>query len=94
MGSISGNKVWQGKGLDWVEAVGEALTIKALDPNNPKQVDAARLMLQETALAEQRQQEQTAGQDATRQLIADLAAIARAALQQQDADAVDAEEIR
>jgi hypothetical protein len=32
--------------LDVVEALGEAVMMKALNPDNPKQVDAARFILQ------------------------------------------------
>jgi hypothetical protein len=38
--------------LDMVEAIGEAVMLKALDPTNAKQVDAARFMLTETGLSE------------------------------------------
>lgn len=38
--------------LDMVEAIGEAVMLKALNPENPKQVDAARFMMQEAGLAE------------------------------------------
>ena len=38
--------------LDVVEAIGEAITMKALNPDNPKQVDAARFILQESGMAE------------------------------------------
>lgn len=37
--------------LDVVEAIAEAVTIKALNPDNAKQVDAARFILQESGLA-------------------------------------------
>jgi hypothetical protein len=42
--------------LDVVEALGEAVMMKALNPDSAKQVDAARFILQETGLAETQQQ--------------------------------------
>jgi hypothetical protein len=41
--------------LDVVEALGEAVMMKALNPDSAKQVDAARFILQETGLAEAQQ---------------------------------------
>lgn len=38
--------------LDVAEALAEAITLKALNPDNPKQVDAARFILQESGMAE------------------------------------------
>jgi hypothetical protein len=38
--------------LDVVEALAEAATLKALNPDNPKQIDAARFIMQETGMAE------------------------------------------
>lgn len=38
--------------IDVAEALGEAVMLKALNPDNPKQVDAARFILQETGMAE------------------------------------------
>jgi hypothetical protein len=38
--------------LDVVEALAEAATMKALNPENPKQIDAARFIMQEAGLAE------------------------------------------
>jgi hypothetical protein len=38
--------------LDVVEALGEAVMMKALNPDNPKQVDAARFILQESGMTE------------------------------------------
>ena len=38
--------------LDVVEALGEAVMMKALNPDNVKQVDAARFILQESGLAD------------------------------------------
>jgi len=38
--------------IDVAEAIGEAVMLKALSPENPKQVDAARFIFQETGMAE------------------------------------------
>lgn len=38
--------------IDVAEALGEAVFLKALNPDNPKQVDAARFVLQEMGIAE------------------------------------------
>jgi hypothetical protein len=38
--------------LAFVEAIGEAMTMKALTVNDPKAVDAARFIFQETGIAE------------------------------------------
>jgi hypothetical protein len=38
--------------LDVVEALSEAVMLKALNPDNPKQVDAARFIMQEAGMAE------------------------------------------
>ena len=46
---------FDGLGDDWVEAIAEAVTYKALDRLDPKQVDAARFLLQETGLSEPKQ---------------------------------------
>ena len=43
--TLSGN-------LAYVEAIGEAMTMKALSVNDPKAVDAARFMFTETGIAE------------------------------------------
>lgn len=40
--------------LAFVEAIGEAMTMKALTVNDPKAVDAARFLFQETGIAEAR----------------------------------------
>jgi hypothetical protein len=42
--------------LDVVEAISEAVMMKALNPDNAKQVDAARFILTESGLAEAQQQ--------------------------------------
>jgi len=49
---------FEGEGDDWVEAIAEAITYKALDRLDPKQVDAARFLLQETGLSEAKQAQQ------------------------------------
>lgn len=46
--------------IDVAEAIGEAVMLKALSPENPKQVDAARFIFQETGMAES-QTSSTAG---------------------------------
>lgn len=38
--------------VDVIEAISEAVTMKALNPDNPKQVDAARFVFQESGMAE------------------------------------------
>jgi hypothetical protein len=43
--------------LAYVEAIGEAMTMKALTVNDPKAVDAARFIFQETGIAEAKQPE-------------------------------------
>jgi hypothetical protein len=43
--------------LAFVEAIGEAMTMKALTINDPKAVDAARFVFQETGIAEAKQPE-------------------------------------
>ena len=43
--------------LEWVEVIGEANMHRAADPGNAKGVDAARMLLQETGLAEAKQAE-------------------------------------
>ena len=60
---------------DWIEAVAEQVTRKALDPLDPKQVDAARFLLSETGIAEQRQA-QSLPQEAVTDIIRELAAFA------------------
>jgi hypothetical protein len=67
--------------LDVAEALAEAIMMKALNPDNPKQVDAARFILQEAGMAETQTktnedaQQFTAGfAEAARQLRALLAA--------------------
>jgi hypothetical protein len=46
----------QATDLDVVEAISEAVMMKALNPDNAKQVDAARFILTESGLAEAQQQ--------------------------------------
>lgn len=52
LGSVKDGKVFKGEGSDWIEAVSEQVTMKALDPKDPKQVDAFRALLQESGQAE------------------------------------------
>jgi len=51
-----------GEADDWIEAVAQAVTEKALDSDNPKQVDAARFLLTETGLAERTAEAQRGGE--------------------------------
>ena len=60
--------------LDVVEALGEAVMMKALNPDNAKQVDAARFILQEAGLsASQERGDQDPQQPGNTQLILLLA---------------------
>lgn len=62
--------------MDVVEAIGESVMQKALDPKNAKQVDAARFVLQEGGLSEtQLQQQQPEGNGSTLRVIAALVEI-------------------
>lgn len=64
-----------GEGDDWIEAIGEQIAYKALDKLDPKQVDAARFLLQETGISEAKQAQPT--QEAnTADIIAALAQFA------------------
>jgi len=58
MGSVRDGKVFKGEDLDFIEAISEQVTIKALDPTDPKQVDAFRALLQESGLSEKQVAEQ------------------------------------
>ena len=70
--------------LAFVEAIGEAMTMKALTVNDPKAVDAARFLFTEIGIAEQR----GAGKDAggedgiVMDVLNNIADIARATIQQ------------
>lgn len=75
---------------DVAEALAEAITIKALNPDNPKQVDAARFILQEAGMAEtqtksneERQQFAATG-DALHQLVGILREAMQAATTPRD----------
>jgi hypothetical protein len=61
--------------LDVAEALAEAITMKAMNPDNPKQVDAARFILQEAGLAESQAKASEDGQQSGR--IGELAALLR-----------------
>lgn len=60
--------------VDVAEALAEAITLKALNPDNPKQVDAARFIMQEAGISESQTKPNTDAQqfapvaDALRQL--------------------------
>ena len=43
---------FDGRGLDFVEAIGEALAITALNPDSSQQVKAAQVLLKETGISE------------------------------------------
>jgi hypothetical protein len=58
--------------LDVAEAIAEAVMLKALNPDNPKQVDAARFILQEGGMAETQTKANEGGQQ-----FGDLAGAAR-----------------
>ena len=76
---------------DWIEAVAQQVAHKALDPNDPKQVDAARFLLQEAGLSDARQQPATPA-EAVGDILRELAAVAREiaeATRRDDADIVD-----
>lgn len=77
--------------MAFVEALGEAMAQRALDPKDVKGVDAARLLLAETALAEQRAAEQPTQQGISGEALDKLYVIALAALQSHEAQATDAE---
>ena len=47
---------FDGRDLDFVEAIAEVQAIKALNPDDPKSTDAARFLLQEAGIAEARGQ--------------------------------------
>lgn len=43
---------FDGRGMDFVEAIGEALAITALNPDSSQQVKAAQVLLKETGISE------------------------------------------
>ena len=63
-GSVDGHQM-QG---DWayVEAIGEAMTMKALTINDPKAVDAARFIFTETGISEKQAQAEQQADDPLR----------------------------
>jgi coproporphyrinogen III oxidase len=48
---------FDGVGMDFVEAIGEAVTLAALDPTSTQQVRAAEFLFREAGIAERLQQE-------------------------------------
>jgi hypothetical protein len=63
--------------LDVVEAIGEAVMLKALDPKNAKQVDAARFILDEAGFSERQARNMDESPvNAVRELLSGLAALA------------------
>jgi len=90
----------QGGGVDgrslsgdfaFVEAIGEAMTMKALSVNDPKAVDAARFIFSETGISEkqaQAEQAQAVNRDALLLALADLAGRLDTERQIVDADTI------
>ena len=87
----------QGGGVDgrelhgdmaFVEAIGEAMTMKALTVNDPKAVDAARFLFSEIGISEQRGTGGVDDTDIAREILNNIADIARAATIQNDRDTV------
>lgn len=74
-GSVDG-RAMQGD-LAFVEAIGEAMTMKALTVNDPKAVDAARFLFSEIGISE-KQEKQADPQLASTDLLRSLAELASA----------------
>lgn len=66
---------YDGTDLDFIEAIAEAQTIKALNPDDPKSTDAARFILQESGLAEAKQVQSTPAEAVT-DILREVASIA------------------
>ncbi len=66
---------YDGTDLDFIEAIAEAQTIKALNPDDPKSTDAARFILQESGLAEAKQVQATPAEAVT-DILREVASIA------------------
>lgn len=80
---------YDGRGLDFIEAVGEAAAITALNPDSSQQIKAAEFLLRETGLSERQQQQQEAGSvSGVASLVAELAQFA-ASIGQLVASSVD-----
>lgn len=83
--------------LAFVEAIGEAMTMKALTVNDPKAVDAARFLFQETGIAETKQPEtvnNTVNVIALPDDIAGLFADLRSRLSAPDEGVIDSQVVR
>lgn len=78
---------FDGTDLDFVEAVAEAAAIKALNPDDPKQIDAARFLLTEAGLSEQQQKQQPDAGSTVADIMRQVAAVAGALARM--AEAVD-----
>jgi hypothetical protein len=50
-GGVDGRELWGD--MAYVEAIGEAMTMKALTVNDPKAVDAARFIFKETGISDE-----------------------------------------
>jgi hypothetical protein len=71
--------------LDVVEAIGEAVMLKALDPKNAKQVDAARFIMDEAGFSERQARNMDESPvNAVRELLSGLAALAGSVSQIRD----------
>jgi len=66
---------YDGTDLDFIEAIAEVQTIKALNPDDPKSTDAARFILQESGLAEAKQVQATPAEAVT-DILREVASIA------------------
>jgi hypothetical protein len=78
--------------LAFVEAIGEAMTMKALTVNDPKAVDAARFLFTETGIAEAKQAETVNNTMNVYEMPADVAAAImdiRQRLHEQSESAID-----
>lgn len=62
----------------YIAAITEQVTIKALNPSDPKQVDAARFLIKEAGDSEDQQTEDGGNDGGLRGVIADIAEIAKA----------------
>lgn len=61
----------------FVEAIGEAMTMKALTVNDPKAVDAARFLFKEIGISEEKQDPVTSALSATADVLRELTAFAQ-----------------
>ena len=75
---------YDGTDLDFIEAIAEVQTIKALNPDDPKSTDAARFILQEAGLSDK--QAQPAQEANTADIIAALAQFAGQIMRENGSD--------